>query len=455
MLAIEVEYLMGRSYATDFRDDTAPEWPPHPDRLFEALVAAHHDTFSEDGEDSVLRWVETLGAPQIAAGEIGHATSVVNFVPTNYNGKSGSPHPDQRGRQPRTFPVQSPSSPVVHFVWPEADADEATRNKLASLLARVPSLGRACSLVRMRLSEIGDRPAWSPDPEGEEVLRVFGEGRFDELETLYKLGQRPSLAAQMRYGRTQIETPVPESCFGEMIVLRRIEGRGLSIEAALTLTASLRKALLKLSEHDPALCTFFSGHGTETHCAFAALPFVGHQYADGRLMGVAVVLPRTVGTAQRRKVLRTCALIEKINLKDESAFWEVELCGLDIPQRALRPQTWNGPSATWASVTPILLDRFPKKHLSVEDILAAACERAGLSQPIEIEHGPFSEVHGVSPVSEFRLLRSKDDKPRWGVHAKFRFEDLVRGPMLVGAGRFFGLGLLRPWKWQEEDQVDD
>jgi CRISPR-associated protein Csb2 len=173
VLAIEVEYLMGRSYATDFRDDSMPEWPPHPDRLFEALVAAHHDTFSEDGENSVLRWLETLGAPQIAAGEMGNASSVVNFVPTNYNGKSGSPHPDQRGRQPRTFPVQSPSSPVVHFVWPEADADEATHDKLGSLLARVPSLGRACSLVRMRLGEPSDHPVWVPDPEGEEVLRVW------------------------------------------------------------------------------------------------------------------------------------------------------------------------------------------------------------------------------------------------------------------------------------------
>jgi CRISPR-associated protein Csb2 len=455
VLAIEVEYLMGRSYATDFRDDTAPEWPPHPDRLFEALVAAHHDTFSEDGENSVLRWLETLGAPQIAAGEMGHAASVVNFVPTNYNGKSGSPHPNQRGRQPRTFPVQSPSSPVVHFVWPEAAADEATRDKLGSLLARVPSLGRACSLVRMRLSEPSDHPVWVPDPEGEEVLRVFGEGRLDELETLYKLGQRPSLAPQMRYGRVRMESPVPESCFGEMIVLRRVEGWGLSIEAALTLTAALRKALLKLSEHDPVLCAFFSGHGAETHCAFAALPVVGHEYSDGRLMGVAVVLPRTIDTAQRRKVLRACASIEKLNMKDETAFWEVELCGLDIPQRSLRPQVWRGPSAAWASVTPILLDRFPKKNLPVEEILAIACERAGLPRPVEIVHGPFSGIHGVSPVSEFRLLRSKGEKPRWGVHAKVRFEEPVRGPILLGAGRFFGLGLLRPWKWQKEDQVDD
>ena len=455
MLAIEVEYLMGRSYATDFRDDTAPEWPPHPDRLFEALVAAHHDTFSEVGEDGVLRWLEKLGNPQIAAGEMGHADSVVNFVPTNYPGKSGSPHPDQRGKQPRVFPVQSPSSPVVHFVWPKADPDEETRDRLGHLLSRVPSLGRACSLVRMRLGEPSDRVAYLPDPKGEEVLRVFGEGRLDELETLYKLGQRPSLAPQMRYGRPRAETPVPESCFGEMIVLRRIGGPGLSIEAALTLSAAVRKALMTLSEHDPALCAFFSGHGAEKHCAFAALPFVGHEYSDGRLMGAAVVLPRTIATAQRRKVLRACASIEKINLKDELLLWEVELCGLEIAQLALRPQVWSGPSATWASVTPILLDRFPKKNLPVEEILAVACERVGLPRPSEIDHGPFSEIRGVSPVSEFRLLRGKDDKPRWGVHARFRFEEPVRGPILLGAGRFFGLGLLRPWKWQAGDQIDD
>jgi CRISPR-associated protein Csb2 len=449
VLAIEVEYLMGRSYATDFRDDRLPEWPPHPDRLFEALVAAYHDDpFPEDGERSVLRWLETLGAPQIAAGEAGHTSPVVNFVPTNYNGKSGSPHPDQRGRQPRMFPVQSPSSPIVQFIWPDAKVDETTSDRLRNLLARVPSLGRACSLVRMGLGESPIAPVYIPDPEGGEVLRVFGEGRLDELETLYKLDKRPSLGPQMRYGRARAEIPVPESSFGEMIVLRRIEGRGLSIEAALTLTSALRRALMKLSENDPALCAFFSGHDAETHCAFAALPFVGHEHADGRLMGVAVVLPRTITTARRRKVLRACALVEKVNLKDESAFWEVELCGFDIPQRTLQPQAWSSSSATWASVTPILLDRFPKKNLSVEEILAAACERVGLPQPIEIEHGPFSDVPGVSPVSEFRLQRNQGDKPRWGVHARFRFEEPVHGPILLGAGRFFGLGLLRPSKWR-------
>lgn len=455
MLVIEVEYLMGRSYAADFRNDAKPEWPPHPDRLFEALVAAHHDTFSGDGERAVLQWLETLGAPQIAAGETGRADSVVNFVPTNYNGKSGSPHPDQRGKQPRAFPVQSPSSPVVHFIWPLAESDEATRSALSRLLERVPSLGRACSLVRMQLRESSDSPVFVPDSEGKEVLRVFGEGRLDELETLYKLGQRPSLGPQMRYGRFRAAAPVRESCFGEMIVLRRIEGRALPVEAALTVTSALRKSLMKLSEDDPALCGFFSGHSAESHCTFAALPFTGHKHADGRLMGVAVVLPRSITTTLRRRTLRTCASIEKINLKDKSAFWTVELCGFDILEYTLRPQTWNGCSETWASVTPILLDRFPKKNLPVEEILASACERAGLPRPIEIEHSPYSDIPGVSPVSEFRLLRNKTEKPRWGVHAKFRFSEPVRGPILLGAGRFFGLGLLKPVKWRAGEQHAD
>ena len=315
MLAIEVEYLMGRSYAADFRDETKPEWPPNPDRLFEALVAAHHDTFSEAGENHALLWLEKQGAPHIQAGDMGRAVSVVNFVPTNYNGKSGSSHPDQRGKQPRVFPVQSPSSPIVRFVWPNAEPGDEVREKLGGLLARVPSLGRACSLVRMKLGESLVAPTYVPDLRGEEVLRVFGEGRLEDLEILYSLGRRPSLGPQMRYSRNQAKPSVPDSCFGEMIVLRRVGGRGLSIEAALTLTSALRKALMKLSEDDAVLCGLLSGHDAEIHCAFAALPFVGHEHSDGRLMGAAVILPREIAMVARRKVLRVCASIEKCQLE--------------------------------------------------------------------------------------------------------------------------------------------
>ena len=127
MLAIEVEYLLGRAYASDFRDQDEPEWPPHPDRLFSALIAAHHDTFGTEQERAALAWFQRLDPPEVSAGEPGFGNSVVNFVPTNYAGKSGSSHPDQRGKQPRTFPAQGPSSPVVHFIWRDAQPDDHFR----------------------------------------------------------------------------------------------------------------------------------------------------------------------------------------------------------------------------------------------------------------------------------------------------------------------------------------
>ena len=43
MLALEVEYLMGRVLASTRGDRRAVEWPPHPSRLFSAFVAAYKE----------------------------------------------------------------------------------------------------------------------------------------------------------------------------------------------------------------------------------------------------------------------------------------------------------------------------------------------------------------------------------------------------------------------------
>jgi CRISPR-associated protein Csb2 len=280
---------------------------------------------------------------------------------------------------------------------------------------------------------------------------VFGEGRLEELEALYKAGQRPSPGPQARYSEAVGSKPELSGAFGEMIVLRRSKGRPLPIEAALTLSTAARKALMSLAEAggDHALCELLSGHGHHSHCALAALSFAGHEHADGRLMGVAVILPRDISPLDRRKIVRLCAGLEQINLKENGAFWNVELSGFDRPRVALNPLTWMRASEKWASVTPVLLDQFPKKRRPVEEIIRLACERIGLPAPLQVEHGPYSTIPGVSPVPGFRIRRKSGERPRWGIHLKLRFATPVRGPILIGAGRFFGLGLLRPWHWEE------
>jgi CRISPR-associated protein Csb2 len=206
VLAIEVEYLLGRAYAADFRDDAKPEWPPHPARLFSALVAAHHDADATEEERGVLLWLEQQSPPQILAKEAGQPDSVVTFVPTNYASKSGSTYPEQRGKQPRFFSAQGPASPVVHFVWPEIEVSGQHLETLKQLVSRVGSLGRACSLVRARVmdankDELCLRPNYLPDDSGQEIMAVASRGRLEELERWYNLGRRPALGVLSRYRR--------------------------------------------------------------------------------------------------------------------------------------------------------------------------------------------------------------------------------------------------------------
>jgi CRISPR-associated protein Csb2 len=451
LLAIEVDYLLGRSFASGFRDPTETEWPPHPARLFSALVAAHHDTNGTEVEREALRWLESQPPPQISASLAGMPLKVVTFVPTNYSGKSGSSHPDQRGKQPRSFPAQAPGSPLVFFIWPNAALPDGYGTALGALAERVVSLGRACSFVRARVVEkFEGNPNWVPDEAGRTVISVPGEGRLDELEQRYRFGLRPEQASQVRYREVRGDDEhVAElrGHFGEMIILRRVSGVGFPMTSTRLLTGRLRAAFLSKAGDGAKLSAMLSGHddhgpSTTPHVAFAALPYVGGDFGDGRLMGLAVILPVSITRAEKREALRACASIESLAL-GELGEWRVEIANFDVTQYTLKPETWMRPSRRWATVTPIILDRFPKKKLPVEELLVTACVRAGFPAPARATFSPYSDtaagsgLKGVAPVFGY-------DLERWATHATFEFNVQVKGPLLVGAGRFFGMGLMKP-----------
>lgn len=446
MFSFEVEYLLGRVFAGDFRDRAEPEWPPHPARLFSALAAAYFEHGKTEREMVALEWLERQQPPQIRAGSEGEPVMTTAFVPTNYPGDTV---PALRGKQPRRFPAQAPSEATVYFIWPEASPDTELVAALDELASRTGYLGKACSLVRMRVADAAPEPNYAPDPGGDRVLRVPSGGRLQELKRLFEADQRPSPGAQQRYTKLDQthaeEEPIPTE-FGQMAVFRNTAGPGLPIEATLTLTEAVRQALMSVAGDSGPIADLIHGHNGGTHCAVVALPFVGRKHADGHLMGFAVVMPRDAGAAERRTVLAACGALAARGLHIPGlGDWALEAVDLASLNWTLRPATWTRASRRWSTVTPILLDRFPKKKgPTVEEILAAACRRIGLPAPVEIEHSPYSHIEGVPPVPEFRLLRRGDDKPRWGVHATLTFPYGVRGSVLLGAGRYFGLGLLRP-----------
>ena len=155
----------------------------------------------------------------------------------------------------------------------------------------------------------------------------------------------------------------------------------------------------------------------------------------------------------RRKVLQSLLSAGDGQHKTERALnsWTVEVCGFDTLQKTLLPSTWGAPSRTWSTVTPILLDRFPKNKPQRRKYFG---QRVRTSRPptTSQDRPPATlNLNGVPPVPEFRLLRSENDRPHWGVHASFQFDVPVRGPVVIGAGRYFGLGLMKPiWEGRDD-----
>lgn len=130
MLAIEVEFLTGVSVAASpYRREQA-EWPPHPDRLFQALAAAwgRNDPPDKD-ERGALEWFETLDADGLlVTAPTAHRRDVATvYVPPNDArtvGKVGGNAPSRvttaiqalpefrKNRQPRAFPAVVIDPPI-------------------------------------------------------------------------------------------------------------------------------------------------------------------------------------------------------------------------------------------------------------------------------------------------------------------------------------------------------
>jgi CRISPR-associated protein Csb2 len=110
------------------------------------------------------------------------------------------------------------------------------------------------------------------------------------------------------------------------------------------------------------------------------------------------------------------------------------------------------PARRWGTVLPAALDRHPKDRIGHElaSIIFAACTNIGL--PREAVDGLDVEIHKHAPVRggpsapETRKALPMDstyrNKPI--VHLVLTFREPVRGPMILGAGRFRGLGLCLP-----------
>ncbi len=474
MLSMGIRYLCGWAMATDVADRQKAEWPPHPDRAFMALVAAHHECDGDAEERVALEWLEKQAPPSLhVALAVSHRTPVTSFVPVNdatgpkVGRKSPAAStaaaaldvlPERRSRQPRGFPVVIPPDPVVHLIWPEAVDVDDHRRALSALCRKVTCIGHSASLVQMWVAEAPLPASLAPDELGETKLRVPSVGRLAQLEANYAAGRRPTTARSQGYAPPATREPgsVAGSVFDDaLIILRLVNGPRIGLRSSALFIRSLRG--LVMSRAPEPLPEWVSGHREdgrptdEHHIAFLPLADVGHRHADGHLLGAALAIPRGVPMHEAAALMK--ALFESgDSFRIYDGPWlnaTLQLEGREVPPVALRAGTWCADprigSRRWTTATPIVLDRFPKRASDATAAVALACRRVDLPEPVEVACHGVSLLSGAPTAREFPAPTfGSPPARRWHTHATLTFAEPVIGPLVLGAGRYRGYGFCRP-----------
>lgn len=464
-LVLGVELISGRYDAAGAGDRDAAEWPPHPARVFCALVASARS----EGDRNALRWLENLPAPMVQASPAARDEARASYVVTNLvKGTGGSQFHPGRTNALKMRHSAMPRSSWVRVVWPDVEPEPSTVATLDDLARRVPYLGRSTGVAALSIGV--SREPTGPcegleqfDPAASESqgvsLRVPYPGYLDLLTDQYDNG-RPAwevgrdvnyqLAGSERQ-RRRVEVTVP-SVYTDVIILRftglRPDGRLTS-----TFTEALKRAVMAATANP--LPDALHGHDADgrPHVAFLALPNADNPRADGHLLGMAVAIP-DLPEPERRAVVRGILVGMRADVQESGnghrtvrlrvpRIGEIDLAyqpGLVRPW-GIRPERWRRGSNHWVTVTPVVLDRYPRNG-DVEQEISRSCVQVGLPEPRDI-------VVSTAPLVAGGIRMRPSDLPKHARgklfrHVELRFDRTVAGPVLLGAGRYLGVGLLAP-----------
>lgn len=462
-LSIIVRLRHGRYDAASERPSQA-EWPPHPARVFCALVAS-----SADGAAGpALRWLESRPAPEIWADPLpsvyhGKEEGYVVRNATASRGGGGSLSWPGRssGKKVRAFAVPAVSS--FSLVWPQSEPPPEVLGQLRDLARRVPYVGRSTSLTEVTVEEAV--PAGVPgqvvceaagpgDTRAAFQVRVPYPGYMDELDAAYLDGRRSwETARTVPYtvrgpasasaGRAALAPTGPVQGPFENLMVWALERPTARIDGshAAAIAAALRRAVLS-RVHDP-IPPQVSGHGAagRPHVGFLALPDVGHNHAGGHILGLALAVPHGLPPSDLASLLQAVVRDPLTRLRLPGGGTLTLRYGADRP--GLQPERWSRPSREWVTVTPLMLDGYLRHGRDEASEVARSLVIAGYPCPAEVQVSP-------SPLAPGAVWRPRPSSMPSGrphrrlVHARVRFDELLTGPVLAGAMRYLGIGLFLP-----------
>lgn len=166
---------------------------------------------------------------------------------------------------------------------------------------------------------------------------------------------------------------------------------------------------------------------------------------DGRIDCVTAYLPGGIDRECHRVLVRLTRLWNHTGQK-----WRVLLETISDTNTLVSSSTLFGNSSSWTSITPYLHPWHIKKNFTVEDQLRRECRERDLPEIVQHTRMPVIHINGRElHASDFHRLRSKRGLVQPDTRGSFwriEFAEPVRGPIALGFGCHFGLGMFRAEK---------
>jgi len=488
-----------------------PEWPPAPGRLYQALVAGAARGLSlADALLPALQWLESLPPPLIAAPRhtLGQAVSI--YVPNNDADALSDPSDPQaiagirtaKQVQPCLFDAEVP----LLYAWPLPD-DAPHLPVLVAAAEQLSQLGRGVDMAWANARVLDDadlgpllqrhrgqvhRP--QPGVTGQPMLPCPTPGT---LASLLQRHRAPRLRTEGTGRKARVlftNPPKPRFASVSYAPVRRqtlyeLRERGQArpwawpLQRAAALVERIRDAAAArlqaaLPDMAGAIQSCLIGKAPDgsgrvplvQRVAIIPLPSIGSAHADQAIRRVLVQLPST------------CPLTaEDLDWAFSGLDWTDpdtgELSGwLLVKASELGMQDhYAGPSRHWQSTTPVALpeaaarrridptrqrqEAKPASERAQEEAHATAAVQAALRHAgidvqatrIQVQREPWT-AHGQR--AEAFAGNTRFSKTRlW--HVALAFDRPVDGPVVLGDGRFLGLGVMAPVQAARGDWADE
>jgi CRISPR-associated protein Csb2 len=501
MLRFRVRFPLGVYHAVSVSTPPDAEWPPSPLRLIGALLAAAHGRpgRSPEPDRAVIQRLCEAPAPLVQAprmtrigetaqpGDVCMLRGATRWVSRNYVNTEEGLSPRDLGRQRSQVSKAGVAigDSQLAFVWPDLEVEDEEWDRLRSLAGDITFLGTTRSPTIVAVDTEGPSAhanIWTPSGEvgvaassasvrvpDAATLAAFDRREQARTSSSSKL-ERTGMVPRIPTGRTILYQPssadhtdvVDPRWWGEMIILAVDPKRSElipKIAAAYLFARAVRVALLGAFEEPGSTGEAprtLRDRGSDPHCAIVPLPTVTGTHPDGRVRGVAIVLPSPrraprIHEERERIVAGLTHLVgpgpdreqKFVQIPSAGRVWLSEPDSRQAAQQTLRTSLYTGPASTWRTVTPVVHSHWRKDN------------RGGLLGQVEADclHVGLPVPEAVTPVRGKRggMMPPSQVPPEWrsllggpSGHLEITFPRPIQGPVILGRARHFGLGLCIP-----------